>query len=239
MSLILVLLMAEVVHGQVDKEALRKAAGLPYVSVQMNIGLHPIHGWVIEFDKRPPAEEIKAIAAQMKGDAGDAERYYLLGQLYSDEKQWKDAYAKAADLFRQRLARTPEDGYLLARLGLTVCALDQIKEAETLLRQAVAKSPQDWRCWSALGQIKDGQWQDLLPRKKGYFGIVKSINSSEPFPVDYLARAPRRKSSAKSRRSAPKRRRVSKCRDRWARRRTGVSRSIPVELRLELLQPFD
>ncbi len=175
LSLSLLTLLAPSAAAQVDKEALRKAAQLPTVSVTFNFGIDPVRGWVVGFGKPDASADIKAVRAQMKGDASDAERYFRLGTLLSEKKDWTAALTTAKQLYRQRLAMKPDDGYLLCRLGMTLWELDENKEAEELVRQAVQKAPGDWRSWSALGDLLDGKSYDALPYKNGSRLSVKGL----------------------------------------------------------------
>jgi tetratricopeptide (TPR) repeat protein len=167
----LLLLQGSGVAQQVDKEKLRAVIKMPTVWFITGCSSHSVEGILLAGHKSKRKELIAQLRREMEGNAGDAERYYKLGVLYSREGQKnasKECYARAAELFRQRVRDNPQDGYVLSQLALAI--VDAIRGKDDPLpmaRKAVELSPRNARCWSALGTILDREISRILHFKGG------------------------------------------------------------------------
>jgi tetratricopeptide (TPR) repeat protein len=136
---------------QVGKTKLRKLAYLPQVYVQWKWELG-----TIGLDPQATAKRIVVLEKKLQGDDADAERYAELAELYEDDTRPEEvcdgAYAKASQLFQERIKREPGNGWLHAQLALVLWPNAVAMEAEAL--EAVRYSPRDYRCWRALGQSR-------------------------------------------------------------------------------------
>ena len=144
-----------------DKPRLRQLAKLPTFEVISGFGFSETNGLIFNGEKPDrPVVEISRIRKELKGDAGDAERYLRLGALYEKverKKESEDAYAKAIALCRQQVKEHPDDMHRLAQLGDALFQNGDSKEAEALLRRAVKAAPNEWRVWVALGKCVDNR----------------------------------------------------------------------------------
>ncbi len=143
-----------------DRARLREAGRLPLVTARAGIGFNSLGEFILQGERADPAQ-ITVLEKAMKGDASDAERHYRLGQLTDGDKSER-AFAKAVSLFREQVKANPKDAWVLAQLGQALAAAGQMKEADKVLRQAVALAPRDWRCRVALGRYLQGRVEDLL-----------------------------------------------------------------------------
>ncbi|HZZ81365.1 MAG TPA: tetratricopeptide repeat protein [Gemmataceae bacterium] len=178
--------------AQFDKKALAKEADLPRMGSTAAIcGIDPSRTIVVYMvhDTVDLDPIINGILAEMIGDARDAERYYRLGMLYRDDKQSAAAFEKAKSYFEQRLGAMPQDGYLLARLGLTQWRMKDSTKGEELIQAAVRKAPKDWRCWCALGQLLESKAARMVPYDKD-FSVFARVGSDEIVKSKLLKQAP-------------------------------------------------
>lgn len=143
---------------RVNKARLREVAEIP------DSGYFPAWdtGASRSGEKKPAPDEIEwdtparieALQKGMKNEPGDAERWIELGALYDDDgekEKAREAFERAAALFREQSKAKPGDAGLLARLSLALGYADQDAEAEAVARQATALAPNEPRAWIALG----------------------------------------------------------------------------------------
>ncbi len=191
--LMLVAAMASrVAAQQVDKEKLRKAAKMPTMSFEVALYFSPTRGFVLSEDKAELTAEVAAIQKAMKGDASDAERYHRLGELYKelkDHDRKEKARDKAVDLYRQLVKSQPNDGRVLAQFGAALSDVGKDEESETVLRQAVKLAPQEWRCWTALGEFLQNKSLSVLWAASGkgkditsFEQLLAEIEKNKPSP---------------------------------------------------------
>jgi Flp pilus assembly protein TadD len=76
----------------------------------------------------------------------------------------RDAFARAAELYRLQLQQRPDDFALLLRRGQATDAAGRHADAEGLLRQVADRAPDDWRGWVALGRCLQGQYADAVEK---------------------------------------------------------------------------
>jgi tetratricopeptide (TPR) repeat protein len=153
----LVVFLAASTAGAVDKEKLRQALHLPEVDIMFGCGLSSAGDFVNQADAGPQPEKIAQLEKELKGDVSDAERYSSLARLYFGAGQpdkAKGARRKATELFRQRLAQHPNDPACTLDLANI---LEDLKEAEPLVRSVTLKHPKDWHGWVQLGAILDAK----------------------------------------------------------------------------------
>lgn len=163
------LLVAASDAGAVDKVELRRAMHLPKISIIVAYGVSP-RGNFSNFSETPPQPaKIAEIEKELKGDATDAERYGRLAKLYYRAKQpakGKQAYRKAVSLFRKQLEQHPDDPACRLRLADALEYVEEMEEAETLVRGVVKECPDNWRAWLALGEILDSKcWRVIAGGK--------------------------------------------------------------------------
>ncbi len=144
---------------EVDSKKLCELIRIPSPSLMLGIRFNTEKGFLLLGERSDNSAEIAALEKALCGDAKDAERYYLLSDLYDDDEKSKRATAMATDLFKKQFQQDPRNGRLAMRLGQ--CLRDGYKddEAEKMLRQAVALAPKNAECWLALG---DFLWTNAL-----------------------------------------------------------------------------
>jgi tetratricopeptide (TPR) repeat protein len=128
-------------------EKLRKVAKLPKVSLQMSFE----HG---NRNEAAEQEEIKRHQAALTGTDKDAEIYMETGSIYARQKaaeRGNEAFQRAIELFRKRLAANAGDVAALAGLSRALVTQQQFEEAERTARQAVKVGPTNADAWAALG----------------------------------------------------------------------------------------
>src|SRR5260221_59681 len=105
------------VTPELGKEKLRKLVRLPAIVFQAEWEFDPERGFVLGSGDREAQARISEIRKELTADAGDAERYENLGELYtsvSDLKNAESAWDTAAGLYRRRGGVEPENGVVLA-----------------------------------------------------------------------------------------------------------------------------
>jgi tetratricopeptide (TPR) repeat protein len=158
--LALLLVLPAAAAGQMaDKARLRGLADIPKVSCHFRFGYKWGAGCCLFylFTEQPDVSaDVAVLREGLRGDAGDAESYHRIGDLYNAAEQKdkaQEAFGRAVALFRQRAEANPNDGPLLARFGTALSAAGHDAEAETVLRKAVRVAPGEGRCHLALGQF--------------------------------------------------------------------------------------
>jgi tetratricopeptide (TPR) repeat protein len=140
---------------EVNRQEIRDTLRLPTIYLEQGLMMNTTVGPYLSGLRPDIKKEIAKIQKELRGDAGDAERYARLGDLLDqagDSEQSRKASKHAVALFRQRLQADPDNARLLAQLGRTLGDMDHYKEAEASLRQAVRRADGDWRCWTWLGE---------------------------------------------------------------------------------------
>jgi len=157
---------AHAAEPKYDPEKLRSLVKLPKMTLDFGFAVNSTLGFTLgreplDLNKlKPPAERIAELRKDMSGGVRDAERYAELGLLYvklHDAAQAQATRKRAVELFREQVKDDPKKGWLRSELGNALLAADQMVEGENLLRDAVALSPEDWRCWEALGDFLESR----------------------------------------------------------------------------------
>ncbi len=118
---------------ELGKEKLRKLVRLPAIVFQAEWEFDPERGFVLGSGDREALAGISEMRKELTADAGDAERYENLGELYSsvgDLKNAEIAWSTAAGLYRRRVELQPENGILMAGLGQALHHTGRTQEAE-------------------------------------------------------------------------------------------------------------
>lgn len=176
---------------EVDRSKLRQLLRLPSMTVGYVIGFSGKRGFQFLDEKVDVAAEIGEVRKTLRGDARDAPRYRKLGSLYGelrDEERSREALRQAATLYRQRVQSKPKDGRLHAMLGETLSAIQEVEEAEVVLRRAVQLSPTESTGWAQLAWLLVGRAErTLLGTEVGdipgtYEGLLHRIIQKPPTP---------------------------------------------------------
>ena len=94
------------VTPEMGKEKLRKLVRLPAIVFQAEWKFDPERGFIMGSGNREALARISEIRRQLTVDAGDAERYENLGELFSsvgDLRNAENAWRVAAGLYRRRV----------------------------------------------------------------------------------------------------------------------------------------
>ena len=147
-------------RAAVDLVKLRQAAAFPTVTLSPSISFNEKAGYVTSSEPRDLPAEIAVLQKAFTGTDADAERYLQIGRLDQENNapaQAKEAYSKAAVLYRRRAAERPKDAAVLAAFGTALFGARQPVEAETVLRRAVRITPHQAVAWTALGDFLSSQ----------------------------------------------------------------------------------
>jgi tetratricopeptide (TPR) repeat protein len=161
-------------RGRVE---LQKLLRMPTVTVSFAFSFDANAGFRMTGDKQDDDDggDVSVLLKKMHGNTSDAERYLSLSQLYGrmpgHEEEAKQALNRAIEFFRQRAEDEPENGKTLAAFGNALNAADRRDEAEHAFRQAVHTAPNEWVCWSSLGDF-------LLSKTVGKLTGGKLTNSA-------------------------------------------------------------
>ncbi len=155
----------------VDPDRLRAAAYFPAFLADYQLGWFDGQLKQTTSDDREEqlAAEVPRLQNQLLGDDSDAPRYLKLGSLFDlreNRPESRRCFELAADLFRQQLAREPDQVRALAGLAESLCGLDRDDEAEALYRRAVELAPADWRCQLDLAGYLPGKAVRLLLKEE-------------------------------------------------------------------------
>ncbi len=163
------------------REELQKLLRMPTVTASFAFSLDTSKGFLTSGDKHDEdaGAGISVLVKEMHGNGSDAERYVSLSQLYGrvpgHEDEAKQALNRAIDLFRKRTEDEPQNGKTLAALGNALNAADQREEAEHVLRGAVQAGPNEWICWSGLGDCLLSKTVDEATGGKTNSGTIQEI----------------------------------------------------------------
>src|SRR5260221_5910707 len=127
------------VAPELGKEKLRKLVRLAAIVFQAEWEFDPERGFVLGSGDREALAGISEIRKELTADAGDAERYENLGELYtsvSDLKNAESAWDTAAGLYRRRVELQPENGVVLSGVWQALHDTGTNNEAEGTLRRA-------------------------------------------------------------------------------------------------------
>src|SRR5579883_1922263 len=143
---------------ELGKDALRKLVKLPSISFDPAWKFDPLRGFTFSAGEHDAATAIGDLEKQLKHDASDAEAELRIGDLRAklgDTAGATKNWARAAELFRQRVEMQPDDPALLVGFGRALQGAGKMEKAESILRKAVQLAPKDWKCRVALGRFLD------------------------------------------------------------------------------------
>ena len=166
--LLLAALAAQGVTPEVGKDKLRRLVKLPTIAFEAEWKFDPERGFTLGSAEKDARAQIADLRSGLKRDMSDAEAYESLADLYASISEYKNAgiaWARAVELYRQRVELQPDNGLLLSGLGRALEGTGEFQEAESLLRQALRASPKSWQCELALGRFLDSRArEDILDR---------------------------------------------------------------------------
>src|SRR5262249_55603660 len=139
----------------VDRAKLRKALYLPQVYDEIKFAEFGTYNPDGKRYKAAAPGEIARLLKEMKGDLSDAERYYDLADWL-----WKNGQKdegdrtndKALELLGQRHKQEPKNGHVATLYGRALVITKRKAEAGAWIEAGARLSPEDHRCWIALGQ---------------------------------------------------------------------------------------
>ena len=174
----------------VDRDKLRKAVSLPLDEVKVGFGFNDRGGFTQSTKPRPRPEEIAEIEKNLKGDVTDAERYYDLASLYSRAGQRakaEQAGRKCITLLRKQMEERPDDNTTRILLAQALQVVEELQEAEVLLRRVVKDCPKDWHAWVELGQLLAKKSYKVVTGKAQFLGggpdgLLQWIRAAAPTP---------------------------------------------------------
>src|SRR5262245_16791131 len=132
------LMTTAVIAGDLDLESLRKLAKLP--ELEMFIRFPFMGNELASFLEPRRRGEVQKLREELEANGADVERWRRLAELHGllhDDQKAREAAAKAADLYRGLLEKSPEDPALLAGLGESLQRAGNDEEAGAVLRKAV------------------------------------------------------------------------------------------------------
>lgn len=197
---LIVLLTASADAEAVDKDKLRQAACLPQLSAFSGFHFYSETGFSLE-PKAPLPEQIVTVRKLLKTDPANVEACIRLGALYAkadNQKESENAYKKAAELCRRKLAQHPDDIPSQLMLAEALQGLEKADEAEELLRQSVKDAPENWQCWLELAEFLDGKsFQIIMDNKPFHYDspetLLQAMRTARPTKESFSASQPYRK----------------------------------------------
>ena len=172
-------------HG---KARLRELAVFPSLNLTFQWGFSFQGGTLILTDNTGPSEKIAELRKKLKQQPDDIEELLQLGGWLDQNNETNESqvcYEKAERLCRNKVAQNPKDGLSLTELGAALDALDKKDEAESVCRKAILVSPNEWKCWTGLGQILENRSFDQLFPQKSITSIIASANSAPQELLNY------------------------------------------------------
>jgi len=151
----MILLPSLVLNEPAAAGELRRLVKLPTMAFRPGFVFSPDLGFgcvgePLDLNKlKPPAARIAELQQEIRDGVRDPERFSELGRLYAklkDKARAQAARERAVELWRAQVKDHPEQVWLRSQLGTALVAADQKVEGEALLREAVALTPEDWRC---------------------------------------------------------------------------------------------
>lgn len=148
-----------------DPVKLREAIAFPVSHVKVGVKMD-------SSDKKDESLPIAVIEKKLRGDDRDAEWLLKLGHALSEAKsdRAKDAYERAAALFRKRIEREPKSGKHHLDLIEALQGLEKPAEVFALARKCVEVEPKNDLAWAALG---NGYWHEFFKLLGGNTEEVK------------------------------------------------------------------
>jgi tetratricopeptide (TPR) repeat protein len=139
----------------------------------MNLGFHSgfkfgDYQCVVQEDT-DSSDQISQLQTELKRQPDDIDRLLRLGWLLADNGQTNESqacYQRAEKLCQNKVAENSRNGLYLVDLGAAQGGLNRDAEAEKTFRQAVSVSPNQWQCWTSLGNFLASQsTTSLFPEK--------------------------------------------------------------------------
>ncbi len=174
----------------VNKDKLRRAVHLPEIRIIVGYGVSGRGDFTCLADQGPQPEKIEEIEKELQDDGTDADRYSRLAGLYfrcGQSAKGKEARRKVVMLLRKQFEQHPDDPACQLRLADALDYVEELEEAETLVRRAVKDRPNDWHAWLALGGIVDSKcWRAITGGKPfsslGPEALLRSMRAAQPTP---------------------------------------------------------
>jgi tetratricopeptide (TPR) repeat protein len=146
-------------------ERLRELVVFPEMNLTFSLGIScQNYEWVINQNGDLPTE-IAEQREKLKRQPDDVKQLMHLAYLLDSNGETNESqscYQKAGQLCRNKVAANPQDGLSLMALGVTLDALGKEDEAEHDVRKATLVSPNEWRCWTGLGNFLEGNSFDSM-----------------------------------------------------------------------------
>lgn len=161
---------------EIGKGALRKLLKLPTVNFDSAWTFDAERGFTVGSSQADVSAEISRLRKKLKHDVSDAEIELRLGDLYASINDFASAQKacnRAVECFRRRVEMQPGDPSLLTGLGRALQGAGKPQEAESVLRKAVAISPEDYKCCVVLGRFLDADARRNLDYNAGPFTSEK------------------------------------------------------------------
>lgn len=136
------------------KEQLRRAVLLPEIDLTAGFELTP-DSMTAEEDIPDPRAAVQKLTGELTGEPSDAPRQLRIARLLrkaKDANGWRTAVDQAVALYRRRVALQPDDAATLTGLGDALVEANNTAEGESVLREAIRKSPDHWPARCVLAQ---------------------------------------------------------------------------------------
>ena len=140
-----------------DRQELRALVHYPITEISSSVRFTNAHGFFVGWNVPDSRAEVTELSRRLKNTPDDAETLYRMARLYKEldeNERGRSCYQQALDLFAKRRDTDPKNGWLLAQYAdvwYMLASEEHEGEAEPWYRKAVELSPDDWRCWMALG----------------------------------------------------------------------------------------
>ncbi len=142
------------------RQKLRSLAVLPSVSINVKMNTAELQNPDLAVGTNELTRRIVKLQKELRQYPDDAERQFQLGRYLTEAERKDEAtepFAKAVQLLRPRAENRPRDGALQAQFARALSEAGDGNEAERVLRAGIAAIPEDWACWTGLGEVLDNR----------------------------------------------------------------------------------
>ncbi len=137
-----------------SNQRLRSLSPLPSLKMSLEITTRELTHPEVRLATNELGRQISALKKELNQTPGDAERYRQLGRYEEAVGRYdeaKESFAKAVPLFRLRAEASLRDAGVQVQFAEALQGIGEVEEAEHVLRAAARAVPDDWTCWTSLG----------------------------------------------------------------------------------------
>jgi tetratricopeptide (TPR) repeat protein len=155
-----------------NNQRLRSLSPLPSLKMSLEITTRELTHPEVRLGMNELGRQISALKKEPNQTPGDAGRYLQIGryqEAVGRHDEAEESFAKAVPLFRLRAEARPQDAAIQVQFAEALQGAGKVEAAEHVLRAATRAVPDDWTCWTRLGEALD---------KKAFVSLSRGANNA-------------------------------------------------------------